>query len=143
MIANQMFHCPHCGAPGQVNYGQAEYSCMCRMGHFQQPPAGNPSESVPQGGPSMSDRDGSSERPFDIADDADFRALKAGDHVWSDNTLYVVRRIYQHEGNDRVELEWAQPLVIRYVPQGGASPQGGKGRISATGDAPRRGLDNG
>jgi hypothetical protein len=26
------FTCPHCGAPGLVNMGQAEYSCLCRMG---------------------------------------------------------------------------------------------------------------
>ena len=34
MIAPQTFHCPHCGAPGQVAYGQAEYSCLCRMGVY-------------------------------------------------------------------------------------------------------------
>lgn len=31
MIPTQSFHCPHCGAPGQVNMGQAEYSCLCRI----------------------------------------------------------------------------------------------------------------
>lgn len=31
MIPYQTFNCPHCGAPGQVNYGQAEYSCTCRL----------------------------------------------------------------------------------------------------------------
>lgn len=37
MIPPQTFHCPHCGAPGQVEYGRAEYSCMCRMGSFRAP----------------------------------------------------------------------------------------------------------
>jgi hypothetical protein len=31
MIPSQAFCCPHCGAPGLVNLGQAEYSCMCRF----------------------------------------------------------------------------------------------------------------
>ena len=31
MIPPQTFHCPHCGAPGQVNSGEAEYSCTCRF----------------------------------------------------------------------------------------------------------------
>lgn len=32
MIPNQTFHCPKCGAPGQVLNGQTEYSCECRFG---------------------------------------------------------------------------------------------------------------
>jgi hypothetical protein len=34
VIPNQNFYCPHCGAPGQVMFGQAEYSCLCRMSGF-------------------------------------------------------------------------------------------------------------
>jgi hypothetical protein len=30
---HQTFNCPHCGAPGQVNYGQASYACTCRLTH--------------------------------------------------------------------------------------------------------------
>jgi hypothetical protein len=37
MIPWQTFLCPRCGAPGQVNYGQAEYSCTCRFGTYQMP----------------------------------------------------------------------------------------------------------
>jgi hypothetical protein len=33
MIPDQTFHCPHCGAPGQVKSGQPEYSCLCRIAH--------------------------------------------------------------------------------------------------------------
>jgi hypothetical protein len=32
VIPFQSFACPHCGAPGMVNMGQAEYSCLCRFG---------------------------------------------------------------------------------------------------------------
>lgn len=35
MIPPQTFHCPKCGAPGQVNMGQAEYSCTCRFGTYE------------------------------------------------------------------------------------------------------------
>jgi hypothetical protein len=41
MIPNQTFSCPHCGAPGQVNMGQAEYSCTCRFAHVP-PPLSSP-----------------------------------------------------------------------------------------------------
>ena len=38
MIPYQAFNCPHCGAPGHVEYGKAEYSCECRFGlHYQRP----------------------------------------------------------------------------------------------------------
>jgi len=30
---HQTFNCPHCGAPGQVNYGHASYACTCRLTH--------------------------------------------------------------------------------------------------------------
>jgi hypothetical protein len=49
----------------------------------------------------------------------------------------------QAERLHREAVRASMSLVPQDVPQGGASPQGGKGRISATGDAPRRGLDNG
>lgn len=32
VIPYQQFACPRCGAPGQVNYGQASYTCTCRFG---------------------------------------------------------------------------------------------------------------
>lgn len=35
MIADQEFHCPKCGAPGQVRGGTAEYTCLCRMGTYE------------------------------------------------------------------------------------------------------------
>lgn len=35
MIPNQIFNCPHCGAPGQVKEGKAEYSCGCRWTSMQ------------------------------------------------------------------------------------------------------------
>lgn len=38
MIPTQSFHCPHCGAPGLVNMGQAEYSCQCRFSFVLHPP---------------------------------------------------------------------------------------------------------
>lgn len=31
MIPQSTFYCPHCGAPGMVNMGAAEYSCLCRF----------------------------------------------------------------------------------------------------------------
>lgn len=31
MFPHTAFNCPHCGAPGLVNMGQAEYSCVCRF----------------------------------------------------------------------------------------------------------------
>lgn len=37
MIPNQTFHCPRCGAPGQIQAGVAEYSCVCRLGQQQAP----------------------------------------------------------------------------------------------------------
>ena len=37
MIPHTSFTCPHCGAPGQVNYGAAEYSCTCRFKPFISP----------------------------------------------------------------------------------------------------------
>lgn len=46
MIPYQTFHCPKCGAPGQVNNGQAEYSCLCRLGTFQSP--GTPEDLWPK-----------------------------------------------------------------------------------------------
>lgn len=31
------FHCPHCGAPGWVSNGQAQYTCVCRLGSMFAP----------------------------------------------------------------------------------------------------------
>lgn len=31
MIPDQTFHCPYCGAPGQVKGGETEYACQCRF----------------------------------------------------------------------------------------------------------------
>jgi ribosomal protein S27E len=36
-IPFQTFTCPHCGAPGQVSYGSAQYSCTCRLRPSQAP----------------------------------------------------------------------------------------------------------
>jgi hypothetical protein len=36
-IPYQTFNCPQCGAPGSVSYGQASYTCMCRMRTFVTP----------------------------------------------------------------------------------------------------------
>jgi hypothetical protein len=30
-VPAQIFHCPHCGAPGRVSMGEALYSCLCRF----------------------------------------------------------------------------------------------------------------
>jgi hypothetical protein len=37
VIPYKEFNCPHCGAPGHVHFGQAEYSCICRLGVFVAP----------------------------------------------------------------------------------------------------------
>lgn len=37
MIPPQQFYCPKCGAPGQVELGQATYSCVCRYGTYTAP----------------------------------------------------------------------------------------------------------
>ena len=44
MIADQTFHCPHCGAPGQIKSGLAEYSCQCRFGAMFRPQTPAPIE---------------------------------------------------------------------------------------------------
>lgn len=36
-IPYQTFNCPHCGAPGSVSYGQAQYTCTCRFRTFVTP----------------------------------------------------------------------------------------------------------
>lgn len=36
MMPYQEFHCPRCGAPGNVQFGQASYSCTCRLGTYGQ-----------------------------------------------------------------------------------------------------------
>lgn len=37
VIPYQTFNCPHCGAPGHVEYGSAKYSCDCRFRNYGQP----------------------------------------------------------------------------------------------------------
>lgn len=46
MIPDQTFHCPHCGAPGQITAGALEYSCSCRFSHIV-PPYPQPYYQVP------------------------------------------------------------------------------------------------
>lgn len=41
-VSDQKFNCPHCGAPGETQHGNAIYSCICRFNHqqFSPPPPG-------------------------------------------------------------------------------------------------------
>lgn len=36
MIPDQTFSCPNCGAPGQISFGNTEYSCTCRFSQLSQ-----------------------------------------------------------------------------------------------------------
>lgn len=55
-IADQLFHCPHCGAPGSVLNGGAMYSCLCRFGSLSRSPQDQPEKKCtckpPESGPS-------------------------------------------------------------------------------------------